>query len=85
MNKSILETFNKFANREVTMDPNGFSVAQNDATIAEIRDEAKKNGLSLRVWTPGTMGTMDMNPNRLNVIIEPGEDNKFRTRDFYIG
>ncbi len=85
MKHSILETFNKFAHREVAMDKSGLYVAQNDATIAEIHDEAAKNGLTLRVWTPGMMGTMDLNDHRLNVVVEQDADKKFRTRRFYIG
>ena len=91
---SILAAFNKFAGREVDVieetkthhfkhlgditltevrlkDPN-------DAVLQEMRDEAAAMGLKLRVWLPGTVGTMDFRTDRLNVHIGKEDDGKYR-------
>lgn len=99
---SITSAFNKFAGREVEVveetkthhfkhlgditltevhlkDPN-------DATLQEMRDEAAVLGLKLRVWLPGTVGTMDYRTDRLNVHIGKEEDGKYRvSKHFGVG
>lgn len=89
----VSNLFNKFAGREVPMAEtqrkmtiggkeytfNEVSPAdKNDPVLAEMRDEAKKHGLSLRVWWEGIMGTMDYRMDRVNAHIEKAQDGKWR-------
>lgn len=83
MSDKITEIFNKFAGREVGVAANGYTIAENDPTITEIKKEAEANGLTLRVWTPGAMGTMDYSEDRLNVHLARGEDNKYRVKNYF--
>ena len=86
--------FNQFAGREVAVTEKdmtefykklGFDFAgveahldENDPVVKELSDAVAKTGLELRIWLPGTMGTMDMRPNRLNVHIAKEADGKYR-------
>lgn len=54
------------------------SIAQGDPTLAALRGACEAIGLSLRVWLPNTVGTMDFNLRRLNVHIEKGVDGVYR-------
>ena len=90
----ISKIFNKFAGREVEMleeektlhlkslgDIKLTEVTlknPNDPVVKEMSDEAAKNGLSLRLWWPGIMGTMDYNTSRVNAHIEKEADGKYR-------
>lgn len=96
MRTNLASSFNKFAGREVsvtekTQDYKGrsYTTAEydtNDAAITEIRAEAAAMGLSVRVWMPNSMGTMDFRTNRLNVDIAKESDGKYRVQDnFRIG
>ena len=59
---------------------------QNDPTLAEMNQIASQNGLNLRVWWPGIMGTMDYRTDRVNAHIKKGDDGKWRVADnFNIG
>jgi hypothetical protein len=40
---------------------------EGEALLKEIHQVAKDNAVWLRLWTPDTMGTMDMQPTRLNI------------------
>lgn len=51
---------------------------ENDPVLKEMHEEAKKNGLSLRVWWKGVVGTMDYRTDRVNAHIEKGDDGKWR-------
>src|SRR5689334_1446429 len=98
----VTHIFNKFAGREVPMkeekkvyhsksagdiEYTQVSLANpKDPTVEEMRDEAKKNGLTLRVWWDGVAGTMDFRTNRVNAHIEKGADGKYRVSNrFNIG
>ncbi len=90
----VSKIFNKFAGREVEMleeektlhlkslgDIKLTEVTlknPNDPIVKEMSDEASKHGLSLRLWWPGTMGTMDYNTGRVNAHIEKAQDGKYR-------
>lgn len=52
-----------------------------DQVLAELRREADRFGLTLRIWWPGMVATMEINPNRLNVHIEKAADGKWRIAD----
>lgn len=94
MKRDVSHIFNKFAGREVDMTERTqtidfkhvgkqtFTVVEpadkNDPLLQEMRDEAKKHGLSLRLWWPGIAGTMDFRPDRVNAHIEKGADGKWR-------
>lgn len=100
-NKTLSALFNKFAGREVplTVTPQSRQIGgqtynydiidladKNDPTIAEIQKTAEDNGLRLRLWLPGAMGTMDVQPNRLNVHVDKEADGKYRVqKNFGLG
>ena len=59
---------------------------ENDPTVKELREEASKHGLQLRLWWPGLMGTMDYRLDRLNAHVEKADDGKWRvSSNFGIG
>ena len=59
---------------------------KDDATLAEMKQVAEQNGLILRLWWEGIMGTMDYRTDRINAHIEKGNDGKWRIADkFDIG
>lgn len=90
----LTKQFNTFVGREVAVteksmkefykklgfDYDGIEahLDENDPVIKELSDAVAKAGLSLRIWLPDTMGTMDMRPNRLNVHIRKEDDGKYR-------
>ncbi len=94
MNRDLSSIFQKFAGREVAMveekvtlnfkgmEPIEFYEVRlandNDPVIAELRTEVEKNGLTLRLWWPGTLGTADMRYDRLNAHVEKEADGKWR-------
>jgi hypothetical protein len=48
--------------------------------------EAVKHGLYVRLWLPGTVGTMDWQTKRVNVGVVKAADGKWRVNsDFSIG
>lgn len=49
-----------------------------DPAVAELRAAVEAAGLALRLWTPGSMGTMDYRLDRLNAGIEKAPDGKYR-------
>jgi hypothetical protein len=55
-----------------------FPTNPHDPVLEEMRNEAKKNGLILRIWWPGVNGTADMRNDRVNATIEKGVDGKWR-------
>lgn len=59
---------------------------QDDPTVKEMREAAAQNGLNLRLWWEGTVGTMDFRTDRVNATIERCSDGKWRvSREFRIG
>ncbi len=57
-----------------------------DPVLEEMKSEAKKNGLSLRIWWDGIVGTMDYRTDRVNARIEKCGDGKWRVSSrFNIG
>lgn len=81
MEKDILSVFNKYAGKEVAVVETPYlDFQENDATITAIEKDARENGLSVRVWLPGSFGTMDMNPHRLNVHVEKEADGQYRVQ-----
>ncbi len=58
----------------------------NDPVFEEMRTEAQKHGLTLRLWWEGVVGTMDYRTNRVNATIEKNGDGKWRVSSrFNIG
>jgi hypothetical protein len=49
-------------------------VADDDPTIAALSLAAEAEGFDLRIWTPGTMGTMEHRPDRLNAFVRKSPD-----------
>ncbi|MEZ0223981.1 MAG: hypothetical protein ACAH83_05465 [Alphaproteobacteria bacterium] len=87
--RDVSHLFNKFAGREVPMKEEPFVIRgktytqvtladDNDPTVQEIEQEAKKNGLQLRLWWPGVAGTADYRMDRVNAHIEKSTDGKYR-------
>lgn len=96
LKRSISGIFKKFAGREVGMTEETYTVRgktftqvkldTSDPVIKEMRDEASKNGLKLRLWWPGVQGTPDARPDRVNIHIEKSDDGKWRVgKKFDIG
>ncbi|TAL38956.1 MAG: hypothetical protein EPN97_03190 [Alphaproteobacteria bacterium] len=101
MRRDVSGIFNKFAGREVPMHEEtktmrigcvikkltAVSLADPaDPTLKEMSDEARKNGLQLRVLWPGKGYTDDYVRTRVNAHIEKGTDGKYRvSRKFDIG
>jgi hypothetical protein len=96
MQKDISHIFSRFVGREVPMTETKTPVrvgrksyelkecrpaSPNDPVLAELKAEADRFGLTLRVWWPGMVATMEVNPNRLNIHIEQGRDGKWRIAD----
>ncbi|TAL38955.1 MAG: hypothetical protein EPN97_03185 [Alphaproteobacteria bacterium] len=87
--RDVSHIFNKFAGREVPMKEEPFVIRgktytqvrlanDDDPTVGELEQEAKKNGLKLRLWWPGVAGTADFRMDRVNAHIEKGKDGKYR-------
>jgi len=86
--RDISRIFNKFAGREVNMTEETYTVKgrtftqvkldTSDPVIKEMRDEAGKNDLKLRVWWPGVTGKPDARADRVNAHIEKHSDGKWR-------
>lgn len=89
----LSDIFGKFAGREVpltekkhqvkltsrTIEVTQLSLTDpKDPTLAEMEKTAEKNGLSLRVWWPGVMGTMDYREDRVNAHLEKDKGGKWR-------
>ena len=96
--RELSKIFNKFVGKEVKMNevvhnrPRIGSYTQvsladeNDPTVVSMRKAAEKNGLKLRLWWPGIMGTMDYRTDRVNAHIEKETDGKYRISNrFNIG
>jgi len=62
-----------------------YDVSEEDMTIPSLEAEALKDGLSLRVWLPHMMGTMDYRLDRLNVHIDEQKDGTFQITRINIG
>ncbi|MEZ0224776.1 MAG: hypothetical protein ACAH83_09505 [Alphaproteobacteria bacterium] len=96
MQKDISHIFGRFAGREVPMTETKSRVrvggktheltecrptSQDASVLQELRQEANRFGLSLRIWWPGMAATMEINPNRLNVYIRKDAEGKWRIGD----
>lgn len=91
-NTDLSKKFAKFAGREVNAVEKNFDykigdttypmtevhLAKDDPAVAELNAAVKKANLSLRLWLPGMMGTMDYRLNRLNAHVEKAADGKYR-------
>ena len=90
---SINLIFNRFAGREVPMKEEtktmriGCVVKKHtsvspanadDPVLQEMRDEAARSGLQLRVIWPGKGSTDDVVPHRVTATIEKSPDGKYR-------
>ena len=54
--------------------------------IADMREAAAAAGLRFRLWLPGSVGTRDVRPDRVNAHVEKNSDGKYRIADrFDIG
>lgn len=93
MTQDITTLFNKFASKEIEMNENTQTLKiggkdytftevrlanAKDPTVTEMKATAAKAGLSLRLWFPGTIGTMDYRLDRVNAHIEKEADGKYR-------
>lgn len=98
---NLKDIFGKFAGREIPLVEKPYEVKltnrtikgtqleladENHPTLAEMNDTAAMNGLTLRLWWPGVMGTMDMRDDRVNAHLEKSNDGKWRVANkFNIG
>lgn len=96
MQKDISHIFGRFVGREVPMTETSTRVrgggkpynldacrpaSPDDPVLRELKAEADRFGLSLRIWLPGMVATMELNPDRLNVRIRKAADGKWRISD----
>ncbi len=80
----LKKIFGKFAGKELK-DPNR-TTRDCDDVLDSMKAAAKKNGLHLRMWFPGTIGTMELRLDRVNAHVKQGKDGKFRVSNrFEIG
>ena len=49
-------------------------VVDNEPTIAALSLAAKAEGFDLRIWAPGTIGTMEHRTDRLNAFVRKSPD-----------
>lgn len=49
-----------------------------DPVLEDMHNQARKHGLTLRVWWKGVAGTMDYRTDRVNAHIEKSPDGKWR-------
>ncbi len=80
MRKNVSELFNKFAGKEV--DP---SKGKLDPVVQGMTNVAKANGLTLRVWYPGSLGTMDYRTDRVNAHVVKSGSKFIVQNSFMIG
>jgi len=100
MSQNLSGIFNSFAGKEISVVERvsyykydgheipltSVSPVENEPTLKALKTEAAKAGLSLRVWFPGTVGTMDYRTDRLNVHVSKEADGKYRIQNnFNIG
>ncbi|MEZ0260325.1 MAG: hypothetical protein ACAH80_04905 [Alphaproteobacteria bacterium] len=93
MRVDLTKTFGKFAGREVPMNEKtedvrigcvikkrtvATPVDENPPVVQEMKDEATKHGLKLRVLWPGRGWTDDYDRKRVNVHVEKAKDGKYR-------
>ncbi len=92
MANSLSEIFNEFAGKEVQVveSRQNFNIggkdylvtdvfpAANDPTLDALKKAVNDKGMSLRVWFPGMMGTMDYRTDRVNANVDKGADGKYR-------
>ena len=62
-----------------------YSLNDDDTIIAEIIKEFKGIASWVRVWLPDAIETMDLDNNRLNVMVEEVKDNHFEIINIYWG
>ncbi len=99
-NASVIAVFNRFAGKEIQVieNPKALNVgketytlidvrpAKSEPTLKEMKKTAKDNGLSLRVFFPGTAGMMDYNrKDRVNVYVGRAPDGKYRVASAWLG
>jgi hypothetical protein len=98
-NTDLSKQFARFAGREVdaterkqshvfggkTYESVSVSLSDTDPVIAEIRKAA--GHLTLRVWTPDSIGTMDFRLDRLNIYVDKDPaDGKYKVGNrFHLG
>ena len=56
-----------------------------DEKMEEIRADARKNNLTLRVVMPGDMVSTDISDTRVNVYVTPDADQRTFVTEFRIG
>ena len=95
MQPDLTPVFGRFAGREVLIFENKRRVdigdrdititeptlSPGDATVRELKEEVARQGLELRLWLENMVGTMEINPKRLNVYVRKGDDGKYRIGD----
>jgi hypothetical protein len=91
---NVAPIFSKYANMEVSMNKRvnthfGYTLVDLSPTedtqkiLDEMQELAEQNNLTLRVFWPGTGGTADMQPNRVNASITPGVNGKYYISDHF--
>lgn len=92
--QKLADIFAKYAGREVETYTNPAPANRGaverldpqDATVAALRAELEAEGVSLRLWMPNGIGTMDYKPNRMNVHVGPDGQGVYRlARTFRMG
>jgi hypothetical protein len=95
MQPEISPIFNRFVGREVELQETihqmtiggkafeipEYKLVENQPVIEELRGVTELYGLQLRLWLPDTVGTMEVNTNRVNMHVDKSGDGKYRISD----
>lgn len=61
-----------------------YKLSKEDKILNNICNEIKADGLSVRIWYPNTVGTMDIRNDRINIQIEK-KDDKYTISKIFTG
>lgn len=76
---SVVETLLEYRGKQFS----NLDLDDNDTTIQEI--EKDFDDFIVRVWLPGSAGTMELRPNRINVVVEKQDNGLYLINRLYVG
>jgi hypothetical protein len=88
INLDLSGKFNHFAGKEIAVTEVTHTTKygpivearldKSNPVVDELKKAVEDMGLRLRLWLPGTAGTMEFRMDRLNVHVSKAEDGKYR-------